>query len=82
MGKKKLALKYHKKALIIKTKYYSEIHPKLTNAYNNIGEVYFSIQNIEKARIYIEKGLDIRLKSLLNDHRALAISYSNLWSNI
>ncbi|CAF3817659.1 unnamed protein product, partial [Rotaria sp. Silwood1] len=55
-----------------------EISPELADTYNNIGEVYLSMQNIETARVYFEKSLEIRLKSLPSDHRSLATSYSNL----
>jgi len=48
------------------------------DVYNEIGEFYQHLRKYDKAIIYLEKALKIRLDTLVENHPSTAISYNNL----
>ena len=72
------ALKWHKKALVIREKVLGADHPDTATTYNNIGLVYYSLGDYEKALEWYEKALAIQEKVLGADHPVTAATYNNI----
>ena len=77
-GNYKEALKYYRKALVIKEKVLGEDHPKTAMTYNNLGDLYRYQKNHGKAQKYYEKALAIQEKVLGIEHPDTATTYYNL----
>ena len=78
MGDHKRALKYQRKALVIREEVLPTDHPDLAQSYNNVGYTYGQMGDREKEMKYKLKALAIREKVLPPDHPDLATSYNNL----
>ena len=69
---------YYEKYLAIILKKLGFNHPDVATSYNNLGGVYYSKGNYDRAIEYYEKSLVIRLEKLDSNHPDLATSYNNL----
>ncbi|MEE1092130.1 MAG: tetratricopeptide repeat protein, partial [Prevotella sp.] len=63
------ALEYHNKALGIREKVFGTEHPDVALSYNNIGEVYHSQGDFQKALEYHNKALEIYKKTIGTEHQ-------------
>ena len=73
-------MEYCEKSLEIKLKNLGENHASVATSYNNIGSVWYSKGNYDKALEYYEKCLSIDLKTLGENHADVATSYNNIGS--
>ncbi len=55
-----------------------ERHPDVAASYNNLGTAEYSKGESDKAIVYFEKALEIRLEVLGERHPSVATSYNNL----
>jgi tetratricopeptide (TPR) repeat protein len=77
-------LEYFEKCLAIELKTLGEDRPSVARSYTNIGSIWESKDNFDKALEYYEKSLLIKLKALGKEHPSVAISYNNIggiWEN-
>ena len=65
-------------SLKIKQNILGNINPSTATSYNNIGGLYDSMGDYEKAVEYIKKGLQIRKTIFGENHTDVAASYNNL----
>lgn len=70
------SLELQMEALKIQISYYGENNLNTARSYNNIGLIYLSLKDYEKALVFLNKGLDIR--KLLNEEADIANSLSNI----
>lgn len=61
---------------------FSESHPQLAVPANGIGRNFMAMNQPESARVYLEEALDVRRKSLGNEHWQTGISMTNLGESI
>ena len=73
------ALDYYKKGLAIEEKNpIAPNHQSLAISHNNIGGVYFQMEEYVKALAFYEKDIQICEKALPSDHYLLGISCDNI----
>jgi tetratricopeptide (TPR) repeat protein len=71
-------LDYENKALAIRQQLYGEIHPDVSNSYDNIGQIYENEGKFDQALEYYKKTLAIDLKTVGERHPNTADSYYNI----
>lgn len=83
------SLEYHHRSLhIFKTQLakafvahkYNQISLRISTSLNNIASIYFNLHDFEKALVYYEEALAIRLSKLDHDHIDIAMLYNNIAS--
>jgi tetratricopeptide (TPR) repeat protein len=72
------ALSYFDKTLETLRKSFLSDHPKMAIVYNEIGDLYQSIEDYKTALLFYKKTLEIRQKSLPSNHPDLAQIYNEL----
>jgi tetratricopeptide (TPR) repeat protein len=73
-----LALEYCLKALAIRERVLETDHPNIAVSYNNIGIIYRSMGNYQKALEFNIKALALRERVLGTEHQNTATYYSNI----
>lgn len=72
------ALEFTKKALSIRERTLYSLSTDIANSLNTLGAIYVKLENFNDALINYQKALDIRIKSLGNEHLDVTTSYNNI----
>jgi len=72
-----LALEYHTKGLAIRRKVYGDVHFKVGESFNNIGEIYQILEDFAKAEDFYKKCLNISQAKYGEDANT-SVTYNNL----
>lgn len=72
------AKEFYEKSLYLRKKIYNKNHPKIARVYVNIGNVYLEQGNCKKALKFMFDGLNIRLETIGETTKEVAITYSNI----
>ncbi|PRY34225.1 Tfp pilus assembly protein PilF, partial [Spirosoma oryzae] len=74
----KMSIEYDKKSLNLLLDYFGEEYPLTARSFNNNGLTFLRGGQLDEAREYIEKGLQIRVKILPDNHPDIGNSFYNL----
>lgn len=77
-GKLEMARKCLLDALVIEKELYGKTHPEVASTKENLGNVYYDMNDFQTAKRYYEKALILKRNHLGDFHPDLAISLNNL----
>lgn len=72
------ALKFHRRALEIRTRALGDVHPDIASSYNNIGCIYWQKGDYNKTFEYFLKAIEINDKIWSKGHPDTASIYNNI----